>query len=162
MFTICCECIIYTVHAAAHWVSRWRGGRRAAGHHLRHHAKYIEHHQYSVAKTARQVLEVLGLTLLRQWCDSGSTLCFLGDTGILYKVAHTLQHVLPPGTPIRNHHALHHQDARYNLGITTPLLDVLLGRLHPSQRLASGWRLLLLPVPIAGFWAIVGGAPTGC
>jgi len=152
------EAFIYLVHRGSHWLARWRIGRRVAVKHLSHHANHFEKHPYDCAETSRKALEFLVLGFLRFLvsCRDEGVLTALAmlDTAMLYKLAHTLQHISPPGTPIRDHHRLHHRRPKYNLGILTPCMDVLLGNLHPSQSLRTGWRVLLLPIPILGFWAL--------
>lgn len=148
------EPLIYTIHHMAHWISKWRCGRRIAGHHLRHHAQHTERHAYTDTKVYRQAAEIAGLGVLSWVLDNQDTCLELIRTALVYKIAHTLQHVLPPEAPIRQHHEQHHKSPQKNLGISSPLLDVLLGRLHPGQRVARDWRALLLPLPVLGFWAL--------
>lgn len=148
------DTFIYTVHRCSHWLARWRLGRRVCLNHLRHHSQHYAHYPYTRSQILRQASELMFLIMVRNCVESTTACTAVVDTTIWYKLAHSLQHVLPPGTPIHDHHRLHHRYPNTNLGILSPLLDVLTGNLHPSHRLLIGWRLLLLPFPILGFWAL--------
>ena len=84
------EPLIYTIHHMAHWISKWRCGRRIAGHHLRHHAKHTERHAYTDTKVCRQAAEIAGLGVLSWVLDNQDTCLELIRTALVYKIAHTL------------------------------------------------------------------------
>ena len=151
---ICWESLFYTIHLAAHYVSRWKVGRRMANHHLSHHAFRTGEYEYTHGKIYRQIMEIAGLICTGWFLRDDKNCVNICQSLIAYKISHTLQHTLPPGVCIRDHHKYHHQSPKHNLGVTSPLHDVVLGRLHPKQRVRKGWRALLLPFPILGFWAL--------
>lgn len=118
--------------------------------HTQHHRKHIRsRYQYPLLRTLWGAGHIIATAVAVGLCFATChPLTVYGAASVLsYNACHWRAHVNPE-SDLGKYHRAHHQDARYNFGIGSPLGDVLGGTLSSKFQVTRPW-LLLLPPPLA-------------
>ncbi len=144
-------CLEYALHEGLG--HRGRGRNAFSREHLEHHAvrDYFAPAWKKALAAAPVLLGVWAASgLLLGWDNAAALTLGFATTYLAYEVLHRRCHVAPPTGPYsrwarKNHFHHHFVNPRSNLGVTTPLLDMLLGTyqepdvVRVPERFAMRW-----------------------
>jgi len=138
--------ILEAVEWSLHRLLHVPAASRVSAAHSRHHRLYHTTHHYA-SRTHIESAAQLGLACLLAAWVRGPFAAYVAWAVIVYNTMHWISHTSVWPT-VTEYHRAHHRNVRRNVGVSSPVMDVLCGTMAPSF-VVSRPLLLLLPAPLS-------------